>query len=104
MVQLNLRQFQHALSLEGHEDWVRCLSFTPYPSASSSSTHDLLLASGSQDNFVRLWRVSAVEGNGDQGNGLDLLDEFERKLAGEGGGSTQISTKAHVLAVDTGER
>jgi elongator complex protein 2 len=29
-----------------------------------------------------------------------MLDEFEKKLAGEAGGSVQISTKAHVLAVD----
>ena len=35
----------------GHEDWVTCLA----------SKHDkddgLLLATGSQDSFVRLWRV-----------------------------------------------
>lgn len=37
--------------------------------------------------------------------GLDMLDEFERKLAGEAGygGSMQISTKAHVLAVDSSQ-
>jgi elongator complex protein 2 len=35
-----------------------------------------------------------------RGSGLDLLDEFERKLAGEAGGSAQISTKAHVLSVE----
>jgi elongator complex protein 2 len=29
-----------------------------------------------------------------------MLDEFERKLAGEAGGTVQISTKAHVLAVE----
>ncbi|WVQ78566.1 hypothetical protein IAT38_000652 [Cryptococcus sp. DSM 104549] len=119
--------FTHSLSLEGHEDWIRCLSFTPYPSASSSSTQDLLLASGSQDNFVRLWRVSAVEpesgpptpreevpvaggapgegeGEGEGASGLDLLDEFEKRLAGEAGGNVQISTRAHVLGVQDGDR
>jgi elongator complex protein 2 len=30
-----------------------------------------------------------------------MLDEFERKLAGEAGGSVQISTKAHVLSIDS---
>jgi elongator complex protein 2 len=108
-------QFSHAISLEGHEDWIRCLSFTSYPSSSSSSGADLLLASGSQDNYIRLWRVSAASSpsrSGDtagktEGSGadqcelsLDMLDEFERKLAGEAGGSVQISTKAHVLAVE----
>lgn len=99
-------RFEHAISLEGHEDWVRCLAITEYPSGVESS-NDLLLASGSQDNYVRLWRIAQVaerstESSGSiTGGGLDMLDEFERKLAGEAGGSVQISTKAHVLAVDT---
>jgi elongator complex protein 2 len=65
-----------------------------------------LLASGSQDNYIRLWRISRInEREADtpviQGDGgLDMLDEFERKLAGEAGGSVQISTKAHVLSID----
>ena len=69
-----------------------------------------MLASGSQDNYVRLWRISPVQQSqpvqvsktaGEQdANVLDLLDEFERKLAGEAGGSVQISTKAHVLSVE----
>lgn len=42
--------------------------------------------------------------NGDDQNGLDLLDEFEKKLGGDGPGSMQISTKAHVLAVAQGDR
>lgn len=98
-------QFVHALSLEGHEDWVRCLSITLYPSSSGST--DLLLASGSQDNYIRLWRISRInERDADetvsQGDGgLDMLDEFERKLAGEAGGSVQISTKAHVLSIES---
>ncbi len=104
--QSNRRQFRHALSLEGHQDWVRCLAFTPYPSESSSTTSDLLLASGSQDNYIRLWRVSAITGDSsEKKDSLDLLDEFERKLAGDVGGSNvQISTKAYVLSVDDGEK
>lgn len=99
-------QFTHAISLEGHEDWVRCLSITEYPSSSGSS-NDLLLASGSQDNYVRLWRIAQVAHRSAEterritDGGLDMLDEFERKLAGEAGGSVQISTKAHVLVVDS---
>lgn len=64
---------------------------------------DLLLASGSQDNYIRLWRIAPVTAAASaetRGSGLDLLDEFERKLAGEAGGSAQISTKAHVLSVE----
>jgi elongator complex protein 2 len=47
---LNVCQFTRAVSLSGHEDWVRSLAFL-----ASSST--LVLASGSQDNTVRLWNV-----------------------------------------------
>ncbi|WWC69248.1 uncharacterized protein I206_103185 [Kwoniella pini CBS 10737] len=102
-------EFIHTLSLEGHEDWVRCLSFTTYPSPSDASKEDLILASGSQDNYIRLWRVSSIPNQPEQDKpieqdnkkeGLDLLDEFERRLNGEGSG--QISTKAHVMVVQDG--
>ena len=40
--------------MTGHEDWVQCLSvISPTPS-------DLLIASGGQDNFVRVWKISSV--------------------------------------------
>lgn len=39
------------LSLNGHEDWVRALDFT------ECDNGDILLASGSQDSTVRLWRL-----------------------------------------------
>jgi elongator complex protein 2 len=32
-----------------------------------------------------------------------MLDEFEKKMAGEAGGNVQISTKAHVLHVLEGD-
>jgi elongator complex protein 2 len=96
----------YALSLEGHEDWVRCLAITQYPTASSaSSSKDILLATGSQDNYIRLWRISLIQNpvdGSDQSskgiNGLDMLDDFERTVAGEFG-SGQLSTKAHILSV-----
>jgi elongator complex protein 2 len=60
---------------------------------------------------VRLWRIAGIieeavpdEGGDNAGDGLDMLDEFERKLAGEAGGSVQISTKAHVLSVESDGR
>ncbi|WVR05373.1 hypothetical protein IAU60_002387 [Kwoniella sp. DSM 27419] len=109
-------QFILSLSLEGHEDWVRCLAFTTYPSSQDPARDDLLLASGSQDNFIRLWRVSPMPGGSIEASesdivaneagrdALDMLDDFERRLAGEAGGNVQISTKAHVLAVQQGEK
>jgi elongator complex protein 2 len=44
-------KFHKLLSLQGHEDWIRALSFV------EADNGDLLLASSSQDNYIRLWRV-----------------------------------------------
>ncbi|XP_030381298.1 probable elongator complex protein 2 [Scaptodrosophila lebanonensis] len=45
------KQFTRVHKLTGHEDWVRGLDFV-------RDGEDLLLASGSQDNFIRLWRIA----------------------------------------------
>ncbi|ALC40621.1 Elp2 [Drosophila busckii] len=45
-------QFMPVHKLCGHEDWVRGLDFV-------YDGEDLLLASSSQDNFIRLWRIAA---------------------------------------------
>jgi hypothetical protein len=86
-----------------------------------------MLASGSQDGYIRLWRVSrlakqpgsthvpspeksTVDGEREEGVLNDeMLDEFERKMRGEGGLDTdgqggtgsQLSTKAHGLRVES---
>lgn len=47
-------QFDLQATLAGHESWIRSLSFTrEAPDAGS----DLLLASASQDKYIRIWRV-----------------------------------------------
>jgi elongator complex protein 2 len=48
------RQFQLSATLTGHEGWIRALSFTRETSDSAS---DLVLASASQDKYIRLWRI-----------------------------------------------
>ncbi|XP_029369470.1 elongator complex protein 2 isoform X2 [Echeneis naucrates] len=45
-------QLQKAMSLQGHEDWVRGVAWT-------SISGDLLLASCSQDCLIRVWRLRA---------------------------------------------
>ncbi|KAI1076300.1 WD40 repeat-like protein [Whalleya microplaca] len=45
--------FQRQATLSGHEGWIRSLDFTW---ESSSPGSDLLLASASQDKYIRLWR------------------------------------------------
>ncbi|KAH7132475.1 elongator protein 2 [Dendryphion nanum] len=51
-------QFHLAATLTGHEGWIRALSFTREKDSVNS---DLLLASASQDKYIRLWRVHRGE-------------------------------------------
>ncbi|BGP24984.1 RNA polymerase II elongator complex protein 2 [Rhodotorula toruloides] len=108
-------EFRKSLSLEGHTDWVRCLSFTtPIPTdtpsvPSSSSAYDIapgeiLLASGSQDNYIRLWRLSRRPDGSltpssaeTVGDGLDALDALEDALASAG--DEELRVKAHDFSV-----
>jgi WD40 repeat protein len=51
------------LSLSGHLDWVRCLAFSHHTeigcaSAGGDAARHVMLASGSTDGKVRLWRVA----------------------------------------------
>ena len=46
--------FTLAATLTGHEGWIRCLDIR---AESSNQGSDLLIASASQDKYIRLWRV-----------------------------------------------
>ncbi|SZF01640.1 unnamed protein product [Blumeria hordei] len=46
--------FQLQVTLSGHEGWIRSLDFIQ----DSTSQGDILLASASQDKYIRLWRIS----------------------------------------------
>lgn len=47
-------RFDLQATLAGHESWIRSLSFTR---ESEDPASDLLLASASQDKYIRIWRV-----------------------------------------------
>lgn len=47
-------EFNLAATLTGHEGWIRSLDFTL---ETASPTSDILLASASQDKYIRLWRL-----------------------------------------------
>jgi WD40 repeat protein len=72
-----IAQFKQLVVLEGHQDWIRCLSFA------LTDTHTLLLASSSQDNRVRLWSFAPLQGS-----------QMESLLGTE---SARISSKGHVV-------
>ena len=54
----NCPQFHLQATLGGHDGWIRSLAFIPEKTDASS---DLLLASASQDKYIRLWRVHQGE-------------------------------------------
>ncbi|SCZ88370.1 BZ3500_MvSof-1268-A1-R1_Chr2-1g04366 [Microbotryum saponariae] len=105
-------QFTKSLSLEGHSDWIRCLSFiTPIPAdAPSSSTStslnydiassEVLLASGSQDNYIRLWRFSPAPVRTDSmtglTSGLEALDALDQSTSSAEG---ELRLKSHQFIV-----
>lgn len=60
--------FLQSAVLSGHEDWVKCLSFV-----CDLKNKSYILASGSQDRYIRLWRLKLNEL-------IDNSDEDETKL------------------------
>ncbi|KAF7125501.1 hypothetical protein CNMCM5793_001740 [Aspergillus hiratsukae] len=76
--------FRLSATLSGHEAWVRSLSFTE---DKQSKTGDLLLASASQDKYIRLWRLQRGEATK-----TALADDADPML---GGLETTLSNKAH---------
>ncbi|KAH5392156.1 hypothetical protein HBI26_225420 [Parastagonospora nodorum] len=77
-------EFQLSATLTGHEGWIRALAFTREVSNDSS---DLLLASASQDKYIRLWRIH-------RGNELPAASSAlnDPSLGGLG---KSLSNKAH---------
>ena len=83
-------QFQLSATLTGHEGWIRALDFTrETPDASS----DLLLASASQDKYIRLWRFH-------QGSELPVASSALNDPA-LGGLVKSLSNKAHWIKSTT---
>ena len=64
--------FRAVATLYGHEGWIRSLSIIP---SSPSGEQNWLLASASQDKYVRLWRIQKDAGL------LHHVDESERSNA-----------------------
>ncbi|KDE09195.1 hypothetical protein MVLG_00517 [Microbotryum lychnidis-dioicae p1A1 Lamole] len=104
-------KFTKSLSLEGHSDWIRCLSFiTPIPADAPSSTStslnydiassEVLLASGSQDNYIRLWRFSPAPVRTDSTtgltSGLEALDALDQSTSSAEG---ELRLKSHQFIV-----
>ncbi|KZM18505.1 Elongator subunit elp2 [Ascochyta rabiei] len=77
-------QFQLSATLTGHEGWIRALDFTR---ETTNANSDLLLASASQDKYIRLWRFHS-------GNELPVASSALNDPA-LGGLVKSLSNKAH---------
>ncbi|ORX89886.1 WD40 repeat-like protein [Basidiobolus meristosporus CBS 931.73] len=96
-------EFVKVLSLQGHEDWVRTLAFTTYL---HDDKEELMLASGSQDRYIRLWRIvesSQIEKDEHNSGDFtkDMLDSLNEAMSKDG--AVQLSTKAHIIEVGSNE-
>ncbi|ORZ19804.1 WD40-repeat-containing domain protein [Absidia repens] len=71
--QQSSKSFEKVYTLQGHDNWVRSLAFATYtgePAEESDGTKthtlqtgDLILASGSQDRYIRIWKISPYVSN-----------------------------------------
>ncbi|KAJ5362300.1 hypothetical protein N7541_003144 [Penicillium brevicompactum] len=77
-------EFKRRAVLAGHEAWVKSLSFTQ---DKQSKEGDILLASASQDKYIRLWRLHRGEANAPA-----PIDDTDPLL---GGMEPTLSNKAH---------
>ena len=53
-------RFDHKATLTGHEGWIRSLDFAR---DTNNPESDLLLASASQDKYIRIWRIGRKRDN-----------------------------------------
>ncbi|KAG0670339.1 Elongator subunit elp2 [Maudiozyma exigua] len=73
-----IESFQKQAKLEGHEDWVKSLAFRY-----QETPGDYLLCSGSQDRYIRIWRIRTndliIDDDEDE-NTLTLLNNKQYKF------------------------
>lgn len=88
--------FELQATLSGHEGWVRSLDFL------ARSGSDLLLASASQDKYVRLWRFKQEDGAG-EGAAVQGIQPVKKSLSNKahqvGSGKNQYAITFEALLV-----
>lgn len=69
--------FSHQVTLTGHEGWIRSLAFSPdVPNGEGG----ILLATASQDKYIRLWRISRAQ-SGQASSHTALLAALDGELS-----------------------
>lgn len=84
-------QFELQATLSGHEGWVRSLDFL------AESGNDLLLASASQDKYVRLWRFRrGDDAEADEGAAVSGIEPVKKSLSNK---AHRVGSAANQYAV-----
>lgn len=104
-------QFEHKLSLEGHEDWIKSIDLCNTCTAADShdNVDSIMLASGSQDASVRLWKIAptTTENEGQSSSqapssskGQDDFEQMVSKIESDRSTKAgEISTRAQPFSV-----
>ena len=95
-------RFHKVVTLKGHEDWIRCLSFV------TCDDGTVLLASSAQDNFIRLWKLevggeepAAVERTNDIFASLAMLDTVHSTSMSQQGHSFEYEEKRYSAILES---
>ncbi|KAL8710498.1 MAG: hypothetical protein Q9220_004930 [cf. Caloplaca sp. 1 TL-2023] len=91
------RQLDHQVTLSGHEAWIRSLAIT---TEGDHAEAGLLLASASQDKYIRLWRIQKETGSaaGEDHQTGDRID-FDGLLSNKTH-QIEATTGAHTLTFE----
>ncbi|KLU88803.1 RNA polymerase II Elongator subunit [Magnaporthiopsis poae ATCC 64411] len=98
-------EFKLQATLSGHEGWIRSLDFA-WEDAPKAPQSDLLLASASQDKYIRLWRVHGSAADGSPPS--KTADATSEAVAGSSSSALVFpgkspSNKAHRFTAGTAE-
>ena len=79
----SLGEFKLVCELAGHQNWVRGLAFTYQKDGDDSKNSKILLASASQDRYIRLWAITP--------NTLSTTDLHSTSKSSTTGSSTNLA-------------
>ena len=74
--------FQKVFELQGHTDWIRSIAVASYtdthqPENYGYKTDDLMVATSSQDKYIRIWKISSTKGQGNESLDTQILDAMD---------------------------
>lgn len=90
--------FVKQLALEGHEDWIRALDAVVAPDPARAGAPCVLLASASQDQHIRLWKLQPDAPRTDAPR-RDAFEALASEILPDDAG---LQTQSHALVLEHG--